>query len=85
MLWTYNPLCGIPHNGFYESRGVRFPPATHHVVLCPTRERAFQARDLAETTLGPLGLRLHPDKTRIVDLRGGAEGFDFLGFVCHER
>lgn len=53
------------------------------VVLCPTQERACQARDLAEATLGPLGLRLHPDKTRIVDLHHGAQGFDFLGF--HHR
>jgi RNA-directed DNA polymerase len=53
------------------------------VVLCPNRERAEEARSLAEATLAPLGLRLHPDKTRIVDLRHGAEGFDFLGF--HHR
>ena len=53
------------------------------VVICPTRERAVQARDLAAVTLAPVGLRLHPEKTRIVDLRQGAEGFDFLGF--HHR
>lgn len=53
------------------------------VVLCPTRERAAQARDLVEATLRPLGLQLHPGKTTVVDLRGGAEGFDFLGF--HHR
>ena len=53
------------------------------VVLCPTEERAEQARDLAATTLAPIGLRLHPDKTRIVCLRRGEEGFDFLGF--HHR
>ena len=53
------------------------------VVVCPTRERAEAARALAETTLAPIGLRLHPDKTRIVCLGGGAEGFDFLGF--HHR
>jgi group II intron reverse transcriptase/maturase len=53
------------------------------VVVCPTRERAEAARDLAATTLADLGLRLHPDKTRIVCLRQGAEGFDFLGF--HHR
>jgi group II intron reverse transcriptase/maturase len=53
------------------------------VVLAPTRERAEAARDLAETTLAEVGLRLHPDKTRIVCLRGGVEGFDFLGF--HHR
>ncbi|MDP9404410.1 MAG: group II intron reverse transcriptase/maturase [Actinomycetota bacterium] len=60
---------------------IRF--ADDFVVLCPTRERAQRARDLAEATLAPLGLHLHPDKTRIVDLRRGAEGFDFLGF--HHR
>ncbi len=53
------------------------------VALCPTRERAEQARSLVEATLGPLGLQLHPDKTRIVGLRAGAGGFDFLGF--HHR
>ena len=34
--------------------------------------------------LGPLGLQLNPDKTRIVCLTEGAEGFDFLGFHCHK-
>jgi RNA-directed DNA polymerase len=33
--------------------------------------------------LGNLGLSLHPDKTKVVDLREGKEGFDFLG--CHFR
>ena len=53
------------------------------VVLCPTKQRAEQARDLAAATMAPIGLRLHPDKTRIVCLREGKEGFDFLGF--HHR
>ncbi|HET7486332.1 MAG TPA: group II intron reverse transcriptase/maturase [Acidimicrobiales bacterium] len=60
---------------------IRF--ADDFVVLCPTRERAQRAQDLAGATLAPLGLRLHPDKTRIVDIRHGAGGFDFLGF--HHR
>ena len=54
------------------------------VVLCPTEERAKAARDLAAATLAPIGLRLHPDKTRIVCLRQ-EEGFDFLGFHHHMR
>ena len=33
--------------------------------------------------MGALGLGLHPDKTRVVDLRGGRGGLDFLG--CHSR
>jgi hypothetical protein len=60
---------------------VRF--ADDWVVLCPTKERAETARSIAETVLATLGLRLHPDKTRIVNLTKGAEGFDFLGF--HNR
>lgn len=35
-----------------------------------------------------LGLSLHPDKTKIVCLRKGAEGFEFLGFhlrKCESR
>lgn len=57
--------------------------ADDFVVLCPTKERAEAARALAAATLAPLGLRLHPDKTRIVCIRRGEEGFDFLGF--HHR
>jgi hypothetical protein len=53
------------------------------VVVCPTVERAEQARDLAAATLAELGLRLHPDKTKIACLRQGEDGFDFLGF--HHR
>jgi group II intron reverse transcriptase/maturase len=63
--------------------GVLVRYADDFVVLCPTRQRAVQARDLAEATLAPLGLFLHPDKTKVVDLRQGAEGFEFLGF--HHR
>ena len=57
--------------------------ADDHVVLCPTRERAEQARITVSAVLDHLGLRLHPEKTRIVHLARGAEGFDFLGF--HHR
>ncbi|MGH8997265.1 MAG: reverse transcriptase domain-containing protein [Acidimicrobiales bacterium] len=53
------------------------------VVLCPTEDRAVMARDLAQAILTPIGLRLHPEKTRIACLRRGAAGFDFLGF--HHR
>ena len=53
------------------------------VVLCATREQAEQARELVAAVLDRLGLRLHPEKTRIVHLARGAEGFDFLGF--HHR
>jgi RNA-directed DNA polymerase len=55
------------------------------VVCCRTREQAEAALALIEETLGGLGLRLHPGKTRIVDLAEGREGFDFLGWHFHAR
>ena len=53
------------------------------VVLCRSAAQARAALDAVGEILAGLGLRLHPDKTRIVDLRDGREGFDFLG--CHFR
>jgi len=73
------------HAGFYERRGVRLPPATHLVVLCSSREQAELAQARAAALLAGLGLALHPDKTRVVDLRQGKEGFDFLGCHLHAR
>jgi RNA-directed DNA polymerase len=53
------------------------------VVLCRSAAQAQAALYAVEEILGSLGLRLHPDKTRVVDLREGREGLDFLG--CHFR
>ena len=57
--------------------------ADDFVVLCSSRSQAEYAHRRAAALLGELGLDLHPDKTRVVDLREGREGFDFLG--CHFR
>jgi RNA-directed DNA polymerase len=59
--------------------------ADDFVVLCSTRSQAEQAQRRATAILGELGLELHPDKTRVVDLREGREGFDFLGCHLHAR
>lgn len=53
------------------------------VVLCRSAAQARAALAAVEEILGSLGLRLHPDKTKVVDLREGREGLDFLG--CHFR
>lgn len=53
------------------------------VALCSSEQEANEALRVAGEILGGLGLELHPEKTRIVDLREGREGFDFLG--CHFR
>jgi RNA-directed DNA polymerase len=57
--------------------------ADDFVVLCETQEQAEQAQERATVIMGELGLSLHPDKTGVVDLREGRQGFDFLG--CHLR
>lgn len=62
---------------------IRF--ADDFVVLCETRQQAEQAQVRAAALLGELGLELHPDKTRVVDLREGKEGFDLLGCHLHAR
>ena len=59
--------------------------ADDFVVLCTTRSQAEEAHRRAAAMLGDLGLSLHPDKTRVVDLREGKEGFDFLGCHLHAR
>jgi len=59
--------------------------ADDFVVLCSSQEQAEEAHRRASAILGDLGLSLHPDKTRVVDLREGTQGFDFLGCHLHAR
>ena len=59
--------------------------ADDFVVLCRSRSQAEEAHRRAAALLGELGLELHPDKTCVVDLREGREGFDFLGCHLHAR
>jgi RNA-directed DNA polymerase len=53
------------------------------VVLCRSAAQAQAALEAVRDILASLGLRLHPDKTKVVDLREGREGLDFPG--CHFR
>jgi RNA-directed DNA polymerase len=53
------------------------------VVLCRSAAQAEHALAAVEEILTGLGLRLHPEKTKVVDLREGRGGLDFLG--CHFR
>lgn len=59
--------------------------ADDFVVMCRNAAEASAAQQLAGRVLAGLGLELHPDKTRMVDLREGREGFDFLGCHFHAR
>lgn len=57
--------------------------ADDFVIACRTLRQAAEARERVQAILASMGLALHPDKTRVVELRVRGEGFDFLG--CHLR
>jgi group II intron reverse transcriptase/maturase len=59
--------------------------ADDFVVMCDTKAAVEEARHRVSTVLTRLGLELHPEKTRLVDLSHGREGFDFLGCHLHKR
>jgi group II intron reverse transcriptase/maturase len=59
--------------------------ADDFVVLCRTKAEAQEALLRVRGELESLGLRLHPEKTRLVDLSLGREGFDFLGFTLRRK
>jgi RNA-directed DNA polymerase len=59
--------------------------ADDFVVMCDTRAAVEKAHQRVSAVLTRLGLELHPEKTRMVDLSRGREGFDFLGCHLHKR
>jgi RNA-directed DNA polymerase len=63
--------------------GVLVRYADDLVVLCHSKREAEAALVSLRSILGELGLELKAAKTRIVHLREGGEGLDFLGF--HHR
>jgi RNA-directed DNA polymerase len=58
------------------AHGILVRYADDYVVACRSEAQARAARELAEQVMAGLGLELHPEKTKIVDLREGREGFD---------
>jgi len=59
--------------------------ADDFVVMCKTESQAKEAQRRVGIIMERLGLMLHPEKTRIVDLRRGKEGFTFLGCTIRKR
>jgi RNA-directed DNA polymerase len=66
-----------------RGRGVLVRYADDLVVMCNSRAEAEAALSALRSILAELGLELKQAKTRIVHLREGGEGLDFLGF--HHR
>jgi group II intron reverse transcriptase/maturase len=63
--------------------GVLVRYADDFVVLCRSRAQADEALRRIQAILDSIGLELHPDKTRVVELGLGKDGFVFLG--CYLR
>lgn len=57
--------------------------ADDFVIMCRRESQAREALRRVQEILARLRLELHPEKTKIVELGIGKEGFDFLG--CHFR
>ncbi len=58
--------------------------ADDFVVLCRTADEAQQALAVVQRWTAAAGLRLHPEKTHLVDLQSPG-GFDFLGYHFERR
>jgi group II intron reverse transcriptase/maturase len=60
--------------------GIFIRYADDAVILCDNEQQAQQAHDWLQRRAASLHLTIHPEKTRVVNLTGGEDGFDFLGF-----
>jgi RNA-directed DNA polymerase len=67
------------------SVGVLIRYADDFVVMCQTERQAQEALGRIGWVMNRLGLQLHPEKTRQVDLRRGKGSFVFLGCTFRKR
>jgi group II intron reverse transcriptase/maturase len=67
------------------SLGVLIRYADDFVVMSPTESKAKEALRQIEFVMNKLGLTLHPEKTRMVNLRRGKGSFVFLGCTIRKK
>jgi retron-type reverse transcriptase len=67
------------------SLGVLVRYADDFVAMCRTESQAREALRRIGLVMNRLGLKLHPEKTRMVDLRRGKESFVFLGCTIRKK
>ena len=88
-----SPLLSNIYLGFldriWESRckhlGILVRYADDLVVLCKRESQCQEALRRVRIVMERLGLELHPEKTRVVDLSHGKESFQFLGWTVRKR
>src|SRR5580698_10423285 len=68
-----------------SSLGVLVRYADDFVAMCRTESQAREALRRIGVVMDRLGLKLHPEKTRTVDLRRGKDSFVFLGCTIRKK
>lgn len=68
---------------YYSHLGTLVKYADDFVIISKSRKDIQHAHRAVIQIFNRLELQLHPEKTKIINLWGGKEGFDFLGF--HHR
>lgn len=67
-----------PFDNILTSKGYKLTRfADDWLIVCKNKREAEEALNLAKSVLEKLGLKLHPEKTRIVHIKWG---FEFLGY-----
>jgi len=69
----------------YSHLGVLVRYADDFVVMSRTESASRESFEVIGGIFSRLKLSFHPGKTRMVDLRWGKQGFDFLGCHLHRR
>ena len=69
----------------YKTLGILIRYADDFVIMCRNESQAREGLRRVGEILKRLGLELHPEKTKIVDLRHGHEGFEFLGCTIRKK
>ena len=67
-----------------RTHGILVRCADDTVIICKNKKSANHAQSLLQYIMGKLDLKLHPVKTKIINMWDGTEGFDFLG-LHHRR
>ena len=62
-----------------RTHGILVRYADDTVIICKNKKSANHAQSLLQYIMGKLDLKLHPVKTKIINMWDGTEGFDFLG------
>jgi group II intron reverse transcriptase/maturase len=88
-----SPLLSNIYLGFldriWENRckhlGILVRYADDFVILCKSESQCKEASRRVKMIMGRLGLEMHPEKTRMVNLARGRESFTFLGWTVRKR